>query len=365
MNDEHTLQFNNILEKLRHPEKRTWIILNPTSIGDTALICAFAKAFVETHGYGITMVVPEDHIPITQMYPGRFEQVLVADRETMLQMMNAYLPTHQFALDMPFCGHPYDMGDARTDSLGYLFKFPGRGGLSFIDMFRHILRLPWDAQIERPTIPALWAEEARDFAMSIGLEYRNSVTLFPANSSPIAQFPDILWSTLAARLIEKGYKVFCNMKGGNFRPETMPIAGTIPVEIPVHLSLPLVSLAGRTISGSNGMQFLQMLGGQFENMTVLFPVDSDFGDYEMNGRIYSPTSPISQIMCPELCVGISFTEYAVPHDGSAGELQKIAVAAADLSEDDPHRFTRLSGNRPYIEENADWLSTLIEPVSGD
>ncbi|HWZ47454.1 MAG TPA: hypothetical protein VNX00_04450 [Herbaspirillum sp.] len=363
MNDEHTLQFNKILEKLRHPEKRTWIILNPTSIGDTALMCAFAKAFVETHGYGITMVVPEDHIPITQMYPGRFEQVLVADRETMHQMMNAYLPTHQFALDMPFCGHPYDLGDGRADELGYLFKFPGRGGLSFVDIFRHVLRLPWDAQIERPKIPEEWAREANEFAISASMEYHNSVILFPANSSPIAQFPDILWSTLVARLKANGYKVFCNMKGGNFRPQTMPIAGAIPIEIPVHLSLPLVSIAGRTISGSNGMQFLQMLGGRFENMTVMFPVSSQFGDFEMNGRIYSPTNPISQYMCPELCVDVSFAEYAVPHDGAEAELIQIATAVADLSENDPYCFCRMVGNGSYIDENADWLRPLVEPLA--
>jgi hypothetical protein len=106
-----------------------------------------------------------------------------------------------------------------------------------------MLRLPWDSQMERPTIPPEWDLEAGRLAESIGMPIGASVVLFPANTTRHAQFPDLFWETLAARLTKNGQAVFTNMKGGTVRPKTMPIAGTRPVEVPVHLALSLVRLA--------------------------------------------------------------------------------------------------------------------------
>jgi hypothetical protein len=366
MNVVRAAEYKHILEALRDPQRRSWIMLNPTSIGDTAAVCAFARAFVKQHGHAITMVVPPDHLPVTQMFPNRFLRVLTVERHIMLHLMHNYLEPNRFELDVPFCAHPYDLGDCRGDRLLYLWKTPGRGGLSQTDLLRYLLRLPWDARLERPQLLPQWIAEAKELARQVGLEHGNSVTLFPANSSPIAQFPDVVWSTLVARLNERGYKVFCNMKGGNFRPKTMPIAGSIPIEIPMHLSLPLVSLAGRTISGPNGMQFLQMLGGRFDQMTVLAPGTVNLDDYEMNSRTYSYPATLAQFMYPEMCIDMPFSEYKVPYDGSEAELQRIATAIADQSPDDPSRFRRLgSGGGLFTDEHADWLAPLIEPITID
>jgi hypothetical protein len=362
-------EYARFLEQVRHPQRRSWIIMNPTSIGDTALVCSLAREFVIQHGHGITMIVPPDHLPITQMFPDRFIRVLTADRSIMLSVMNNYIDANRFDLDVPFCGHPYDHGDCRGDGLFYLYKYPGRGGISLTDLFRHLLRLPWHARLDRPVIPAEWVMEAQEMAGKIGMERGRSVTLFPANSSPISQFPDLAWSTVVSRLIERGYRVFCNMKGGHFWPKTMPIAGSIPIEIPVHLALPLVSFAGRTISGPNGMQFLTMLGGRFEQMTVMAPVTGNRGDYQQNERTYHVSSMLAQYMCPEMCVGIPFAEYFVPHDASDEELKRHAIAVADQAvadqaTADPGYIRRLGPDgRPFIEEQHDWLKTLIEPIA--
>jgi hypothetical protein len=353
-----------ILKKLRHPEKRTWIILNPASIGETVMICAFAKAFVETHGYGITMVVRPEHFSITQMYPDRFEQIIEVEGPEMTAIMR-YLPTDQFELDVPFAGFVYSLGDARSDRLTYLFKYPGRGGLSYNDVVRHILMLPWDACMERPKVRVEWEDEARQYAAEVGIEPGKSVLLFPANTSGIKQFPDIFWSTVVARLKENGYKVFCNMKGGVFMPQTMPIAGSIPIEVPLHLGLSLVSIAGRMISAPHGFQYLQLMGGNFDNLTSISPVSTDLRDFELNGRTYSTKWGLHAYMCPELCANLpdrSYAEFMAPFDGSEEELRQVAIAVADLDLHHPKVCRRLGPTgRPFNEENIDWLTPLIEP----
>jgi hypothetical protein len=356
-------EYLKILDNMRHPQQRSWIMLNPTSIGDTATVCALAGAFLKQHGHAITMVVPPDHLPIALMYPHRLIRIVPMDRPSMLSFINNYMDVSKFELDIPFCAHPYDHGDGRLDQIGYLLKYPGRGGLTFTDTIRYLLRLPWNSELERPTIPAEWTEEAQRFAAEVGMIPGKSVTLFPASSSPVPQFPDMFWATLVDRLNARGYKVFCNMKGGNVRPATMPIPGTIPIEVPVHLALPLVKIAGRTISSANGLQFLQLLGGEFEQMTALFRLHGNGDDFEMNSRIYSAVSPIHQFIAPELCLDTPFSEYAMPINGTEEDYTRIALAVANDDQTDRNCFKRGAENGMlYTEANREWLSELVGPM---
>ena len=355
-------QFLRFLEQVRDPQRRSWIIMNPASIGDTVTVCAFAREFVKRHGHPVTMVVPQDHLPVTRMYPNRFLRVLTADRPLMLHIANVFLDAGRFEVDMPFIAHPYDHGDCRGDELFYLYKYAGRGGISLTDLFRYMLRLPWEAALDRPESLPEWEAEASSLAGSIAMPLGESVLLFPANSSPHPQFPDVFWAALAARLTANGKKVFTNMKGGNFRPNTMPVAGTTPVDVPIHLALSLVSLAGRTICSAHGMQFMQLLGGRFRQMTVAMPIGRQFGDWHMNERRQYSTTFMAQYMYPEMCLDLPFAEFSVPFDGSNEELERVAVAIADESFDDPSCLKRTDNNgRPYLEEHRDWLSPLAQP----
>jgi hypothetical protein len=339
--------------------------MNPASIGDTVTVCALAREFVKRHGHAVTMVVPPDHIAVTHMYPNRFLRVLTAERALMMDIGNNFIDANRFELDMPFFGHPYDHGDCRGDELFYLFKYPGRGGISLTDLYRYMLRLPWDSPLDRPAISQEWDAEARQLADDIGMPAGKSVVLFPANSSPHPQFPDVFWETVAGRLTANGYKVFTNMKGGNYRPNTMPICGTIPVEVPIHLALSLVQLAGRTICSAHGMQFLQLLGGKFRQMTVAMPIGRQFGDWRMNERRQYSTTFMAQYMYPELCVDLPFAEFSVPFDGSPEELKRVAVAIADESFDDPSCLKRAgSSGQMYLDEHRDWMSALVQPLAG-
>ena len=153
------------------------------------------------------------------------------------------------------------------------------------------------------------------------------------------------------------------MKGGQFRPQTMPVVGTTPIEIPLHLALPLLHLAGRTICGPHGLQFLQLLGGRFGQMTVAVPIDHEFGEIKNEYTSVHPRMYMTQFMCPEVCIGLPFAEFWVPFDGAETEIKRVALAMADASFDDPNCLKRIEGNgRPYLDEHKDWLSSLIQPV---
>ncbi len=356
-------QFARFLEEARDPARRSWIILNAHSIGETTIVCALAREFVKQHGHSITMIVQPDHLPITQMFPDRFGRVLTVEQRFMHHIVIQHLDSNRFELDVPFSAHQYDLGDCRGDELFSLYKFPGRGGISQTDLFRYMLRLPWDSQMERPTIPPEWDLEAGRLAESIGMPIGASVVLFPANTTRHAQFPDLFWETLAARLTKNGQAVFTNMKGGTVRPKTMPIAGTRPVEVPVHLALSLVRLAGRTICSSHGMQFLQLLGGRFRQMTVTMPIGSQLGDINLNSRKYFYKCAFMQFAAPELCLDAPFAEFLVPFDGAENELERVAHAIADESFNDDNCWKRAGGTgKFYLEEHRDWLSGLIQPI---
>ncbi|WP_019939045.1 hypothetical protein [Bordetella sp. FB-8] len=357
-------QYKNLLLQMRDPDRRSWILLNPTSIGDTTIVCAFAQAFVEQHGHEITLVIPPDHVAVAQMYANRFLRVHTAERNLMMQIANNFLDPTRFEIDVPICAHPYDLGDCRMDNLMYLYKYPGRGGMTLTDIFRHLLRLPWEAKLERPNVPAEWDAEAEQIAQKIGMPKGESVILFPANSSEHPQFPDIFWETVAARLTRRGFKVFCNMRGGNFRPKIMPIIGTTPIEVYMHQALSLVNYAGRTICSVNGMQFLQLLGGRFAQMSVAMPLTKTGANHHQNGRQYHSTGFMNQYMCPELLCDVTFSEFSVPFDGTDQELSEVAMAIADDNFDHPNCMKRMGeSGQIYIEEQNSWLRKLVTPLS--
>lgn len=355
-------EYKHLLEQIRDPNRRSWIFLNAASIGDTATNCAIAQAFVKQHGHAITLVVPPDHLPIAQMYPNRFLRIHTAERGLVNMIANKYLDPLRFEIDVPIYPHPYVAGDCRLHDLQYLSKYPGRGGMTQTDMIRHLLRLPWDAQYERPTVPAQWDAEAEEIAKQIGMPKGESVILFPANNSPHPQFPDVFWETVAARLTQRGLKVFCNMRGGTYRPNTMPIAGTTPIDVQMHQGLSLVNYAGRIVSSATGMQLLVLMGGRFKQMTVTMPISKSV-EFRMNQRQYHSTFFMAQYIYPEFLPGLPFAEFSVPYDGTEQELKDVAIAVADDAFNHPNCVKRMGSNgRTYLEEQDSWLRQLMAPM---
>jgi len=237
-------------------------------------------------------------------------------------------------------------------------------------MMRFCLRLPWNARVEPPRIAPEWEDEAWQLAKSVGLVTGRSVLLCPINNSQ-TKLPDIFWKTVAARLTEKGYKVFTNMGGLNqFNgPPTMPIEGTSGVDLPIHLVMPFLNFAGRGISGSNGMfLFIMIAGYQSFKMTQIVGLCANDEEVHSSqgyrGKLNLQTQLVAtsmQYCAPELCQQSLLDEYLISYEASHDEFEKFALVVADQDTTDPSCVIRSETNgKPFMEEHKhdEWLKGL-------
>ena len=279
----NNFRWETLNKALKDPNTRSWILLNPSSLGDTWVVCALAKAFKEAHGQ-ITMVIKPEQAAIAQMYQDDIFKIIAVDGA---QLSDYCIRIHHFctfAIDLPFIAHPFWVGDGRLDRLIELFRYPGRGGICFSDMFRHILHLSWDAPLALPAIPQMWRDEAEAYAQTIGMAPRKSVILFPDNNSNEA-LPTGFWQPLAEKLNQAGYKVFTNLAGDAKGRRVSPFEGTSAITVPLHLAIPLVEIAGRYISGANGIAAM-LAGSKVQSQCTYLINRRALGkEYTLNGTL--------------------------------------------------------------------------------
>lgn len=312
--------WQSLLGAVRDPDEKSWILLNPTSLGDTWTVCALARAFRETHGGKITMVVPQRQVEIAQLYEGDIGRIISVDPMALHNMCVKTQNLSRFELDTPIIAHPFWYGDGRLGELANLYRYPGRGGISFSDQFRYILHLDWDAPLAKPTVPAIWQEEARVYADQVGIVPGKSVILFPDNNTN-EPLPLEFWEPLVQHLNASGHVVFTNMYGNAAGPRTEPVKGSLPITVPLRLAIPLVERAGRFISTANGMAA----------MLVGCDVDANYswitikrGSVE---AIHGQLSFISQSIRYSGFLHKSINEYRVDPDADMSEV--VADIAAD------------------------------------
>jgi hypothetical protein len=298
------------LDYWRDPERRSWILVCPASIGDTWCVCALADAFRKTHGGPITLVIRESQQDIAGMFPGAFDRVIVWEDARMITFAQRLMGQGAFAIDEPILAHPYWHGLGRFyQPLIELLRQPGRGGLRLADHFRLILQLGWESELTRPTIPDDWRAEAEAYADKIGLVRGKSVILFPDNNTN-PPLPDSFWNALTAELIASGKTVFTNLAGNTAASRTQPFVGSRPIHMTVRTGVPLVELAGRFIGMANGFQAMLMGSHARTEHTVLIH------DFPAGQRLPGPGFPIKDPIAWQsfqycgFCEG-EFNEFAV------------------------------------------------------
>lgn len=251
-----------IINLLRLPDRRSWILMVPNSIGEVATVCSLAKSFVERHGHGITLVIRDTHNYIASMYPGRFNKVINASLDLMRELSSfGLIPPNHFDIDFPFNTWPLQYGDGRLLRLvEHHDHGGGRGGLTFTDLYRHLLRLDWNAPLERATLTPEMRIQADQIARTFGLDPGRSVILFPGNNTS-APAPYAFWIAVAEAYRSRGFKVFTNAVGADFLPGDMPIPGTQALNLSGDMALAVSELAGHMVIGCNGLVVLSLFAG--------------------------------------------------------------------------------------------------------
>ena len=257
-----------MFNQLRDPARRSWILLNPTSLGDTMMVCALLHAFREKHGAPVTMVIPEKQMPLAQMFAHRIERIVTLSAQQLEALCIQLSEVQVFCMDQPWIVSPLWHGDGRWEHFSELFRYPKRGGLAFADIYRHVMHLDWDAPIDVPVIPDDWRKEAEQFAASVGMVPGKSAILFPNNNSN-PELPDPFWQALANQLVANGLKVFTNMAGNAKGPRQTSFQGTTEIKVPLKLAVPLMEIAGRFISGNNGLIVTAMLANVRSEGSIL------------------------------------------------------------------------------------------------
>lgn len=220
-----------------------------------------ARAFRETHGGPLTLVLKESQRAIADMFPDDFDHLITWEDSRLMSFCQRLMGQGAFAIDEPIIAHPYWHGLGRFyQPLIELLRHPGRGGLTLADHFRLILQLDWETRLSEPVIPERWRLDADAYADEIGLERGQSVILLPDNNTN-PTLPDSFWAALTGELAASGKTVFTNMTGNVAGPRREPFPGSRPIHMTIASSIPLVERAGRLISMANGLQSL-ILGSQ-------------------------------------------------------------------------------------------------------
>jgi hypothetical protein len=359
-----------INESVKIPGKPAWLVFCGYAIGETVTFCALAGEFKHHHGHDIVIVITPKHQQVINMYAQNFAKIVaISDESMQLVLRSGYIPQDRFELDKAFSPCWIDRGYRDSDGMRFLWKYPGRGGISESDLARMVLHLPWNAKLEAPFVSEPLERSAFALALNNGMRIGRSVLLCPINNSA-PRLPLLFWNEVAKALIQKGLTVFTNMGGHNPYNglSSMPIEDTIPVDLPIDHVIPFIRLAGSVISGGNGMLHLTFMADnkKFE-LTHLIPysVNAIQGHSSLGFR--SATHPeignhlaaSMQYEMPELCQNTRMAEFIIPYDGDEADLIHLANVVANRQIDDASCIHRKgTEGKCYVTENRGWLAEL-------
>ena len=246
-----------------------WILMVPSSIGELATVCALLPAFRAHHGGKICIVADSGKHGALKLFPNHIDTIKLVPMGVM-RALSAYriINPLDFRVGVPQNLWINQNGDGRGFALHELFRSqPGRGGLSFTDLMRYAMNLPWEAPIVRGNIAPDVRAEAMRYAQVHKIEPGNSVIFFTGNNTnkPAAAK---LWNTLSHAYHDAGKKVFFNTHGALFQPTGLDIRGT-QIQLNTDLAIGVCEIAGQMVTGANGLLSLSLLTNTTFGMNVL------------------------------------------------------------------------------------------------
>jgi hypothetical protein len=305
-----------------------WIFLVPSSLGEVASVCALSAAFKARYGGRICIVADRSRESVFQLFSD-VDLMKFSDMHSMRALSsNGALDPLKFEIGYPQNLWVNQNRCGRSLSLHELFiAQPERGGLSFLDMMRYTLNLPWDSEIKKGSIGVDLNYSALEFCSVHGIEPKNSVIFFPGNNTNKPASAEF-WNSLSRACAKEGKKVFYSVSGANFKPENLDIQG-VHLDIPPGLAVAVCEVAGHMVSGSNGLMILSLLTHSTFSMDVILTDGTDV----VGNFVFEPVDPMnsSTYRCiPELVSNISrrYSEWVL--DGNGSRFTELANDIARL-----------------------------------
>lgn len=250
-------QIRNLVFEMLYPLRNDeWGFICPAAMGDTYFICGLVKAVLRVHGgKSVTVFVKPQQLFIPKLFSD-IDRVI-----PIKKFFNTRLLGHEeFAKGKAFYAHC-----PSGESMSLL----GVKGVTLLDYYRALLRLPADAQFSKPLPPD---QEERKRALgwfkSKSLPIGKTAILAPeAFSSPVLS--QSFWVKLSSQLCKKGWTPVTNTMDVR-----KVIPGTMIFDVPLQFLRASAELAGRVIAVRSGL--CDLLSATEASMTVLYPKTRSF-----------------------------------------------------------------------------------------
>ena len=321
-----------------------WILMVPSSIGELATVCALLPAFRAHHGGKVCIVADNGKRDVLKLFADQIDMVKFVPLAAM-RALSTYriINPSDFRVGVPQNLWINQNGDGRGFALHELFRSqPGRGGLSFIDLIRYAMNLPWEAPIVRGNIALDVSVEAMRYAKVNRIEPGNSVIFFTGNNTN-KPASSKFWNLLSRAYTEAGKKVFYNMHGGLFQPEGLDIHGT-QIHLTTNLAVAICEIAGHMVAGSNGLVALGLLSNTKFDMDVIL---TDRYDPTGVGNFIplSPNAGSHFLVMPELFTVISrsYREWLVTDSSEDPEDTVFSIVNDGIDGEPSSRAPSLEG----------------------
>jgi hypothetical protein len=238
---------------VRECGSQTYVIVSLYSLGDTYLLCSLAKSFRSIHcmnGGKIVVVIKESHLAIAELFIDEIDSIYLMSQHVAERVLRHLLDNRlkcSFGPGEALFIHPHHVNDTRVDD------YTNLEGVSQVNMYANLLRLPIRTPPETPKISEENRLEAKNLADEYGVIKNKSVVLFPdSNSWP--QLPVTFWEKLSISLDKKGWTVFTNSAGNNNSgSRTKPLPSSSLIDLPVRLVIPFLEEAGWVVGALCGL----------------------------------------------------------------------------------------------------------------
>ena len=230
-----------------------WAFLCPAGIGDTFILCALSKTFIEKRLGTFTVIVKNNHSSI----PSMFSSISRIETVEKMPSTNLYNFFSVSRIDDKMkgrllWGHPY-----------CLISIAGYKGLGFVDMYKMYLGLEQTALLTKPSISENAVKKATDKFTKHNLPIGKTVILAPYAKS-LKNFRIEVWAEIVKYIKYNGLVPVTNIANNE-----KPIPGTGGINISLEEIIPFCELAGHVISIRSGL--CDLLSNAEIKFTVLYP----------------------------------------------------------------------------------------------
>lgn len=315
-----------VLDQIKNPNKRNWILMAPNSLGETAVVCGLAKSFIEKHGHGITLVIPQSHAFIAECFPNTFDRVVYADIGIMRQFSESgFIPPNFFSIDFPINTWPMQNGDGRTHQIHERWiDTVGRSGLHFLDLYRYVLRLDWSSPFTLAQVPERVYAKANKIIEDLKIK-RGKTVVFFVGSNTNKPAPAYLWERMARLYAEQGYDIIINKYRTMFVPEGLAIPEAKVVDLELEVAIPICEYAGNVVSNSSGFVCFALSAKVNYKLDVILPTHVCYNWNNPQFKSVNPMSGCHQLVMPELaCNAKKLREWIMPAEHNTQIYDEIA-----------------------------------------